>query len=93
MSAQEPTWPQNADEWRLAIHGAVGVTPEEGDRLFRTGELPRQRLLDWLAAAYGPERGYHPDFVPALTRNVDGLLRWAYGGGPEPFWPGHDEDW
>ena len=37
------------------------------------------------------DKGYVPDFIPALIRNKFGFLKWVYVDSPEPFWKGKDD--
>lgn len=87
-----PEWPQNAAAWRQALAAGVGIDPEEGRRLHAGDGLPREAVAEWLETTYAADRGYHPDFVPALLRNLGGLLAWAYGEAAEPYWSKSDED-
>lgn len=82
-------YPQTADEWAAAIEQGLGLTPGEALSAFACGRFPYDRLEGWIRSAYG--EGFGPNFVPALLRNKRGLVRWAYGGGPEPYWPGSDK--
>lgn len=89
MSAT-PSWPRSAAEWRAAFAAGLGLSPADGARRLRDGTLPHDDIEAFLKDAYAQERGYHPDFVPALLRNRDGLIAWVYGDGAEPNWPGSD---
>lgn len=61
-----------------------------GQHHHQADTFPYAKLTAWLTTRYGTEHGYHPDFVPALTRNCHGLVAWVYGDGTEPYWPGRD---
>lgn len=84
------TYPQNPTEWRSAIQAGIGVDGVEAREAYQTAQFPYEELAQWIRAAYSV--GYSPDFVPALLRNIKGLVAWAYGDGDEPSWPGADSD-
>ena len=88
--SNDAQWPQNAPEWRALIETEVGLDQEAGRRQYDEGSLDRPALIAWFGARFGPERGYHPNFVPALSRNINGFLGWLYGDQPEPLWSGDD---
>ncbi len=83
------TYPQEPAEWRSAIEDGIGLDEMKAGEAYRTGQFPYDRLEHWIREAFGA--GFHPDFVPALLRNIRGLVAWAYGEGEEPYWPGSDE--
>jgi len=83
-------YPQTAGEWALAIEQGLGLTSEEAQSAFADGRFPYDRLEGWIRSAFG--QGFGPNFVPALVRNQRGLVRWAYGEGTEPYWPGSDPE-
>ena len=91
-NAQTPSYPQKVDEWREAISKALGLTPEEAKLRLRKGTFPFDDLAIWIQEEFSPDKGYSPDFIPALIRNCKGLIAWAYGDGSEPYWPGQDEN-
>lgn len=84
------SYPQNRHEWSTAIEQGLGITRAQGEELCRNGCFPKKELAEWLKDEYGEIHG--PDFVPALLRNINGLIAWVYGDRPEPFWPGKDPD-
>ena len=86
----DETYPQEPAEWRSAIEVGIGLSEMEAQEAYRLGEFPYGRLKDWIREAFGA--GFHPDFVPALLRNVKGLVAWVYGEAGEPSWPGSDQD-
>lgn len=90
--SQSPQCPRNRDEWRASIENGIGLAPEEGETLRCSDDFPFDRLVDWIRQQFSEDDGYSPDFVPALIRNIKGLVSWVYGDSSEPFWPGHDED-
>ncbi len=90
MPPSDPVWPQDAEGWRELLSRVLRLSPEDAQERYHAGILPRDTLAGWIEARYAAARGYHPDFAPALIRNLDGLLAWAFGDGPEPHWPGDD---
>jgi len=84
-----PEYPQDQAAWRTAIETGIGLSHPEGTRALRAGTFPYARVDRWIRATFAD--GYSPDFVPALTRNLRGLVDWAYGEGAEPWWPGADQ--
>ena len=85
-------FPQTAAEWQQAIAAGLDMTPIQGQQAWASNTFPFERLAKWLAQTYNAEKGYSPEFVPALQRNLHGLVTWAYGNGAEPYWPGSDAD-
>jgi hypothetical protein len=81
-------YPQDAAAWAAAIQQGLGLAPEEGRRQLAEGTFDHPALERWLRETYA--EGFSPDFVPALVRNLRGLVRWVYGDGVEPYWPGSD---
>ena len=90
MGIMKKTYPQNPQEWREAIEDGLGLTPSEAQDAYRVGVFPVEQLELWLESTY--RQGYSADFVPALQRNIKGLVAWAYGSESEPYWPGSDGD-
>ena len=82
------TYPQNPAEWQSVIQNGIGVGRIEGQEAYQTGQFPHEELASWTREAYS--EGFSPDFVPALLRNIKGLVAWVYGDGSEPSWPGSD---
>jgi hypothetical protein len=82
-------YPQSPQAWRSAIQRGLGLGEAEARRAHQAGEFPFDRLERWIRMAFGDD--YSPEFVPALLRNMKGLAAWAYGQGPEPYWPGSDD--
>jgi hypothetical protein len=81
-------YPQNPAEWRSAIQDGIGVGEIQGREAFHAGKFPYEELEQWIREAFG--KAFSPDFVPALLRNIRGLVAWVYGDGVEPYWPGSD---
>ena len=82
-------YPQNPKEWRKAIEAGLGFCCSEAENLYHSGAFPYARLEKWIHATFS--NGYSPEFVPALQRNLKGLVSWVYGDQAEPFWPGSDQ--
>ncbi len=83
-------FPQSAKEWQEAIEDGLGITAVQGRQQWASNTFPSEKVAAWLAEKYDAKHGYSPQFVPALLRNLHGLLAWAYGNGSEPYWPGSD---
>jgi hypothetical protein len=83
-------YPQDPKEWREAIESGLGLTPPEAQDAYRAGVFPFEQLELWLQSTY--QQGYSSEFLPALQRNIEGLIAWAYGNESEPYWPGSDDD-
>ena len=86
----DSTYPQSPKEWQSAIHYGIHADAIEGQEAYQAGQFPYEKLALWMREAYG--EGFSPDFVPALLRNIKGLVAWVYGEGAEPSWPGSDFD-
>ena len=86
----DSTYPQEPAEWQSAIQEGIGLSAIEGREAYRAGEFPYQQLEQWIRGTLS--QGFSPDFVPALLRNVKGLVAWVYGEGGEPYWPGSDDE-
>ncbi len=84
----EKTYPDNKEEWSIAIHKGLGITQIEGEQLLQNESFPTEDLLKWIQKEYS--KGFGLEFVPALVRNIKGLISWVYRDGSEPFWPGCD---
>lgn len=88
----DPIWPTTAGGWRDAFERGLDLNPTAGTYRYARGEMEPAPFVTWIESEFAESRGYHRDFVPALTRNIRGLLAWAYGDGEEPFWPGSDAE-
>lgn len=86
--AHKKVYPKNKSEWGIAIQKGLGITIAEGKKLQREGNFPVQALTQYIKKEYS--EGFGENFVPALLRNLKGLISWVYGGGSEPYWPGSD---
>lgn len=88
----QPTYPQNPAEWQTAIHNGLALSPSEAQTALLNSRFPYNQLNQWFATTFSAENGYSPQFVPALQRNIKGLVAWVYNDGAEPYWPGTDAD-
>ena len=91
-TAHALSYPKNADEWREAVSKALNLTPEKGKARLQAGTFPSDDLVSWIYQEFSSDKGYSPDFIPALIRNRRGLIKWIYGNGAEPYWQGQDEN-
>jgi hypothetical protein len=89
-SMETNLYPQNPAEWRLAIQEGIGLDEAQGRKAYQAGAFPNDRLEQWIRETFS--EGFVPDFVPALLRNIKGLVAWVYGEGQEPSWPGCDDE-
>jgi len=83
-------YPQYPEEWRSAIYAGIGLNEKDGQKIYRAGKFPYKKLEGWIRETFC--EGYSPDFIPALVRNIKGLVAWIYGDVSEPYWPGSDHD-
>ncbi len=84
-----PKYPQNPIEWQSAINQGLNLSDTEGIMLYESKTFPYDQLEQWIRSTY--TEGFSQDFIPALLRNIKGLVAWAYGGEEEPSWPGSDD--
>lgn len=84
-------YPQTGPAWAAQIAEGLGLAEASARAQHAAGTLNRAAVTAWIEQAFG-DGPYSDPFVPALTRNLEGLLRWAYADGGEPYWPGSDED-
>jgi len=80
--------PADPNAWVREIQTHLQISPAQGQRLLETGQLPTDRVLHWFRTQLAGE--FSPEFVPALTRNLNGMLAWLHANGDEPYWPGDD---
>jgi len=85
-------YPTDPSEWQTWIATHLGYDFESALKLYEKHLFPQSELLDAWEREFDSSNGYSPDFVPALTRNIEGLLRWVYADGQEPNWKGSDAD-
>jgi hypothetical protein len=81
-------YPQNPDEWQSSIQRGIGLNKAAGQLAYHGEAFPYKELENWIKDTFS--QGYHPDFVPALLRNIKGLVGWVYGDREEPSWSGSD---
>ena len=85
------SYPLNAEEWRETINRALNLAPDEGAAHHQNNTFPYKELEAWIRQKFQPADGFASDFIPALIRNIRGLVTWVYGGGSEPRWPSQDK--
>ena len=107
LSYTPPDLSSTVHRWEVQIYGrqhisseprrvavshsrCIGVDEIQGREACHAGKFPYEELAQWIRKAYS--EGFSPDFVPALLRNIKGLVAWVYGGEGEPCWPGSDYD-
>ncbi|MFW9907155.1 MAG: hypothetical protein ACFFEF_01160 [Candidatus Thorarchaeota archaeon] len=79
-------YPTNPHEWQLWIHEHLGISATEARELLKKNSFPKEDLEALWREKFCIEEGYVQDFIPALSRNMTGLLRWVYCGEEEPNW-------
>jgi hypothetical protein len=84
-------YPQNPEQWRIWVHKKLGISEEEGICLLERGNFPLSNLVKAWERDFSAANGFSLNFIPALTRNRNGFVRWVYGNGPEPNWTKSDE--
>ena len=85
------SYPQNPSEWRLAIRAGIGLSMNDAQKSYLDGTFPFIQLEQWIRATF--QEGFVSDFVPALLRNIKGLVSWVYENGPEPNWRESDSQY
>jgi len=83
-------YPKTGEEWRKAVHKALGISPDEGRKLYTNNAVPVEKVMKWIEQEYLATCG--KNFIEALNRNKNGFISWLYGKGQEPYWPGRDEE-
>jgi hypothetical protein len=86
----EVEYPQSPKAWREWIWKKLQISEKEGTSLFELDEFPTDRLLKVWNKEFSTDHGYSPQFIPALSRNVKGFVKWIYNDGPEPNWTKSD---
>ncbi|MHA1948684.1 MAG: hypothetical protein ACXAAO_13350 [Candidatus Thorarchaeota archaeon] len=82
----DASYPQTPFEWRKWIENKLDIDETQGYDFTHNATFPLQRVVELWNKEFTAKRGYSPDFIPALTRNKNGFLKWVYGGGSEPNW-------
>jgi hypothetical protein len=85
-----PHYPKSPKEWREWIRDNLGINEEEAIRMSLKCAFPFDKLVDCWRREFHSQKGYSPDFIPALVRNQRGLIKWVYAKGREPVWTGED---
>jgi hypothetical protein len=88
--AREVDYPQSPKAWRLWIEDNLGLTVKQGRELVEQGQFPFDQIEELWKRMFSEEHGYSAAFIPALTRNKDGLVQWVYMDKPEPNWTKSD---
>ncbi len=83
-------YPTNPSEWQAWIERHLGIDAEKAVMLLESNSFPIEDLESLWQKEFTAERGYVPDFIPALLRNKMGMIRWVYCGDDEPDWRGSD---
>jgi hypothetical protein len=87
-SKNKMNYPKSNEEWRKAIHHALGISPQEGRKLADNNAVPVEKILKWIEQEYLAPCG--KNFIEAINRNRKGFISWIYGNRAEPYWPGKD---
>ena len=90
-SRGDVSYPQTSIEWRVWIQTQMDIDETHGAKLVDEGAFPHNRLVSTWEREFTVEKGYSPQFIPALTRNVLRFLSWVYGGSSEPNWTKSDD--
>ena len=94
MTKTNPTtdveYPQPSEEWRKWIEFHLGIDDSQGRKWAQENKFPFERLVEIWNELFRSKNGYSPSFIPALTRNKNGFVKWVYCSGPEPNWTKSD---
>ena len=90
MSEGKPYYPTNPSEWSDWMQNKMSITASHGTELLTSGSFPIDQLIECWNEEFTTEKGYSPDFIPALIRNANSLLKLVFGENPEPDWRGAD---
>jgi hypothetical protein len=91
MTQTNPIYQKNPSEWIQWLNEKLEIDEEQGILMLAMGEFPFSSLKDAWHVEFTPRKGYSPEFIPALGRNIIGFLQWVYGDGNEPDWRGSDK--
>ncbi len=83
-------YPTDPSEWQVWIEKHLGIDVEKAVMLLELDSFPTEDLELLWQEEFTAEKGYVPDFIPALLRNKIGLIQWVYCGDDEPDWRGSD---
>lgn len=83
-------YPQNPEEWRIWVRDKLGISEAEGIRFLEGGSFPLGNLVKAWESEFTVANGFSPNFIPALTRNKNGFVKWENGNGSEPNWTKSD---
>ncbi|MFX0108985.1 MAG: hypothetical protein ACFE7R_11925, partial [Candidatus Hodarchaeota archaeon] len=90
LSESNPIYPTNPKTWREWIREYLGIDENEGKEMVLKNTFPLDKLVDSWKKEFPQEKGYSPNFIPALVRNQRGFVDWVYGLTEEPVWTGAD---
>ena len=85
-------YPQDIVDWQAWIIHHLDLDILQVRSLMEEGNFPFARLIAVWQKEFSSERGYSPNFIPALTRNKVGFVRWVYLQGSEPNWKKTDDE-
>ncbi|MFW9848219.1 MAG: hypothetical protein ACFFF4_03720 [Candidatus Thorarchaeota archaeon] len=85
-------YPTSPEEWHSWIEEHLGISRKKGLDLIRESSFPVERLIEVWENEFTESKGYSPAFIPALVRNVKGLLNWVFNDGSEPNWTASDSN-
>ena len=85
-----PIYPANPTEWILWIESKIDIDERHGRGLCESSSFPLDRLIAAWEEEFSIDKGYSPEFIPALVRNKRGFLKWVYLGSNEPNWRNSD---
>jgi hypothetical protein len=86
------SYPQNPEEWRRWIMTNLGIDSIKGRKMSENNNFPFSDLIYAWEREFTIEGGYSPSFIPALSRNKRGFVKWVFLDAPEPNWSKSDTD-
>jgi hypothetical protein len=85
-------YPQSPNEWRIWLKTFLRIDSEQGRKWASENTFPFDRLVKLWNEQFSSEHGFSPAFIPALTRNKHGFVKWVYLEHDEPNWSKSDDD-
>jgi len=85
------SYPQTPIEWIDWISKRLEIDEVQGRSLAESGAFPFNLLVRAWEMEFDERHGFHPNFIPALTRNKIGFVKWVYCNDPEPNWMKSDD--
>ena len=55
------TYPQNSEEWQLAIHEGIGINASEGQKVYQSKNFHYKQLEEWIRNTFS--KGFSPEFL------------------------------